>query len=82
MACQPYAMNPAALLLAAAATLAAPQPESRAEGGSGVQLAQAKVSAVILEPAIVRQASGLQRDADAPRVQVSRYDGKVLFEFQ
>ena len=74
-------MSLAALTLAAAATLAAPQPESRAES-AGVQLAHAKVSAVILKAAILRQDSGLEHQPDAPQVQVTRYEGKVLFEFQ
>ena len=75
-------MSLTALFLAAAVTLAAPQPESVPEGRAGVQWVQAKVTVVILEPAIGRQASGLEEQPDAPRPQVSRYDGKVLFEFQ
>ena len=70
-------MSLAALLLAAAA-VAAPQPESR----PGAQWVQAKATAVILEPAIVRQGSGLEEQPDAPRPQVSRYDNRVLFEYQ
>ena len=75
-------MSLAALTLAAAATLAAPQPESRPESAAGVQLVQAKVAAVIVKAAILRQGSGLEQQPDAPRVQVTRYEGKVLFEFQ
>jgi hypothetical protein len=76
--CQAFAMSLATLILAAAATLVAPA----AEGRAGAQLAQAQVSVVILDPAIVRQASGLETDADAPRVQVSRRGREILFEFQ
>ena len=70
-------MSLAALALAAAASLAAPPPESGAR-----VTAQARVSAVIVEPAVVRQASGLEASRAAPRVQVTRRGREVFFEFQ
>ena len=69
----------AALVLAAVATSApAPQPEPRA----GAVLASAQVQVAILQPAIVRQDGGLQKDARAPRPQVSRVGKLVLYEYQ
>ena len=71
-------MSVAALLLAAAVASAAPQPEP----ARGVEFAEARVQAVILKPAIVRQATGLVVDADAPAPQITRRDGSVLVEYQ
>ena len=66
------------VLAAAAASAPAPQPASQA----GAVLASAQVQVAILQPAIVRQAGGLQQDARAPQPQVSRAGNRILYEFQ
>ena len=70
----------AALVLAAAAALGA--GGDRAEP-RGVQSAVAQVQARILQPAIVRQATGPdQADRRAPAPQISRRGRTVLVEYQ
>ena len=68
----------AALLIAAAVTASAPAPE----GGSGVQVASAQARATIVKAAVVRQASGLEPQPDAPAAQITRRGTTVLVEFQ
>ena len=68
----------AALTLAAAASASAPAPAQ----GSGAQVASAQAGAVIVEPAVVRQASGLEARPNGPAPQITRRDGAVLVEFQ
>jgi hypothetical protein len=70
----------AALVLAVAAVTAG--ADDGATAGRGVQLAGAQVEARIVRPAIVRQASGLQRDEDGPIPQLSRRGRTVLVEFE
>ena len=72
-------MSLAAALILAAATASAPAPASER---SGVQLVTAQVSAVILEPVIVRQASGPEPSPGGPAPQITRREGTVLVEFQ
>jgi hypothetical protein len=72
------AMSIAALLVAAAVSSAAPQPEP----AHRVELAEAQVQAVILKPAFVRQGSGPEVDADGPAPQITRRVGTVLVEYQ
>ena len=66
-----------ALVLAAAATAGGASP-----GGQGVEILSAEVRAEIVRPAIVRQASGLEQQRDAPTAQINRRGGTILVEFQ
>jgi hypothetical protein len=69
----------AAFVLAAAAAA----PAQHTEPAHRIVLAEARVTAVILPSAIVRQASGWQRDDDtAPRPRLSRRGSTILVEFQ
>jgi len=70
-------MFSALILAAAAAATPAPPPQA-----TGVQLVEAQVQAVILQPVIVRQASGFEPAPNAPAAQITRRAGKVLVEFQ
>ena len=67
----------ATLVAAAAATAGAPQAPGR-----GVQLATAEVSARIIRPAIVRQASGVEQDKDGPEPRITRHGRTILVEYQ
>jgi hypothetical protein len=67
----------AALLLTAAATAGTSEADGR-----GVQVASAQARATIVRAVAVRQASGLQRDDDAPAPQITRRGRTVLVEFQ
>ena len=69
----------AALALAAAATAGA---STSSEPARGVRIAAAEVRARILQPAIVRQASGVQQDQHAPVPQVRRSGRTILVEYQ
>ena len=70
---------PAALILAAAATASTPT----AAPARGVELAQGRVTAEILQAAIVRQASGPEQSGTAaPRHQLTRRGKTILVEFQ
>ena len=71
----------AALLIAAAATVAAQAPAAP-QGSSGVQVASAQARATIVSAVVVRQASGLEPQADAPAAQITRRGTRVLVEFQ
>jgi hypothetical protein len=51
-------------------------------GWQGAEILSAEVRAEIVRPAIVRQASGLEPQRDAPSAQVSRRGRTVLVEFQ
>ena len=72
-------MSIAAALILAAATASPPPPAAQ---GSGVRLASVEVRATIVKAAVVRQASGWQRDDDAPTPQITRRGPTVLVEFQ
>ena len=74
-------MSLAAALILAAATASASPPEAPG-GGSGVQLATAQVRATIVKAVVVRQASGIEQDRDAPTPQISRRGQTVLVEFE
>ena len=56
--------------------------DPRRSDGSGVRLASVEVRATIVKAAVVRQASGWQRDDDAPTPQITRRGPTVLVEFQ
>jgi hypothetical protein len=71
-------MSLAAALVLAAATATAPPPAP----SGGVQLATAEARATIVKPAVVRQASGLQQDPDAPVPQLTRRGPTILVEFE
>ena len=74
-------MTITALFLAVAAA-AAGGGESPATP-RGVEIASARVTAVILRPAIVRQGSGVEPGpADAPQPQITRRGREVLVEYQ
>jgi hypothetical protein len=66
-----------ALVLAAAAAAGGASP-----GGRGVEVISAQVHVEIVRPAIVRQASGLEPQRDAPAPQISRRGRTILVEFQ
>ena len=66
-----------AFFLAVAAAAGGPSP-----GGQGVEILSAEVRAEIVRPAIVRQASGLELQRDAPAPQISRRGEAILVEFQ
>ena len=51
-------------------------------GAQGAEILSAEVRAEIVRPAIVRQASGLEQQRDAPSAQLSRRGGTILVEFQ
>lgn len=70
---------PAVLAIAAAATTVGAVPAAQERG---IQLAAAQVHAVILRPAIVRQASGVQEDREGPAPQITRRGRTVLAEYQ
>ena len=68
----------ALVILVSGAAGETPQAETR-----GAEVAAARVSAQVLRPVIVRQASGLEQpDADAPRPQTHRRTGRILIEFE
>ncbi len=71
-------MSLATALILAAATATAPAPE----GGSGVQLATAQARATIVKAVVVRQASGVEQDDEAPARQITRRGATILIEFQ
>ena len=66
-----------ALLVAAVASAGA-----RESASQGAQVESARVQAEIVRAVIVRQASGLQPDRDAPAPQITRRGRTVLVEFQ
>jgi hypothetical protein len=66
-----------ALFLASAATAGWASP-----GGQGAEILGAEVRAEIVRPAIVRQASGLEEQRDAPSAQINRRGRTILVEFQ
>lgn len=68
-----------ATLVAAAATAAGGAPQAPVRG---VQLAVANVSARIIQPAIVRQASGVEHDEDGPQPRIRRSGRTILVEYQ
>ena len=70
-------MSPLALLALAAAAAGGDRTEAR-----GVEVEAAQVRAEIVQPAIVRQASGVQQDRDAPVPQITRRGRVILVEFQ
>jgi len=72
-------MSPAAFLFAVAAGAAAP---AAGDAGRGVELATARVTVEIVRPAIVRQASGIERGGHPHRPQVTRRGRGVLYEFE
>ena len=68
-----------ATLVAAAATAGGSAPQAPVRG---VQLAAADVSARIIQPAIVRQASGVEHDEDGPQPRIRRSGRTILVEYQ
>ena len=69
-----------ALILAAATASAAPAPAP--QQGGGVQLVTAQARAVIIEPVIVRQASGPETSRNGPAPQIKRRGREVFVEFE
>ncbi len=69
-----------AFLLLAATTAAASEPPPAPRG---VEVLAAEVAVQIVQPAIVRQASGPQlSDREAPAPQITRRGARVLVEYQ
>jgi hypothetical protein len=48
----------------------------------GVEIAGARVTVQILQPVVIRQTTGFEKDADSPRAQVTRRGREVLIEFE
>ncbi len=48
----------------------------------GVEIASARVSVRILQPVVVRQVTGFEKQADSPHAQVRRRGREVLVEFE